>query len=222
MAIAFRNQTSVVGTGTSVTGTEPSGTTQNDVMLAMYIVADPAGAPTIPSGWTSIYNGRSSTLHFYYNLCYIVRGATAPALNFTHFGSNYRELHILSFSGADTSTPINTSIDGGNFTGNPPNPDAPPAAATVANTMVLAVGIGWDGSAAGGWAPPSGYTILTDNTASNDGVIASKTLPTAATENPAAFSNAANVGTDDGWQATVILAPVQSPTTSVSLAWITA
>ena len=207
MAIAFRSQTANVATGTSVTGVEPSGTVQNDVMVAMYIVADPGGVPGIPSGWTSIYNGRSSTNHFYYDLCYIVRGASAPSLTFTHTGSVYRELFILTFSGVDTTTPINASTNGGNFTGNPPNPDAPSATATVANTMVLAVGIGWDGSTTGGWTAPSGYVIRSDNTVSNDGVIATKALATATAEDPGAFSNAFNAGNDDGWQATVILAP---------------
>jgi len=213
MALAYRSTATIVaGTGTSVTGTEPSGTAQNDILIALYFVDQASATLGIPAGWSSIFNGASST-NFRYNLCYIVRGASAPSLAFTHTGSVYRELHMLSFSGGDTNNPINASADGGTFIGNPPNPDPPSATATVANTLVLGVGIGWVGSQAGGWVAPSGYTIRTDNTPTDDGMIAVKSLASATSENPGAFSGAFNT-TADGWQATVILAPQPIPTVS--------
>ena len=207
MAIAFRSESHVVGIGTSVTGTEPTGTVQNDVLIALYIVDSTSGTLGIPSGWTSIYSGVSPTPNYRYNLCYIVRGASAPSLAFTHTGSVYRELFIMSYSGCNTNAPINASVDGGGFTSNPQAPNPPSATATVANAMALAIGIGWNGSASGGWTPPSGYTMRTDNTAGNDVMVASKLLVSAGAEDPGAFGNGTVSGSTDGWQATVILAP---------------
>src|SRR5437773_743569 len=68
---------------------------------------------------------------------------------------------------------------------------AEPAGAAAVDTATLAIAIimDWDGSAAGGWTGPAGYTIRSDNTAGNDSAVATKTLSASGSENPAAFTN---------------------------------
>jgi hypothetical protein len=213
MAIAFRNKTMVKGTGTSVTGTEPAGTVQNDVLVAFYTTDGVTTSLGVPTGWTSLSSGVSITPQQNYLVCYIVRGASAPSLTFTHVGSIYRELHILGFSGVDTTYPIDEyeTVPSTNAVGNNPNP--PAAIANSSASMALALGYTFSGSDTGGYGAPSGYSVNSDNTAGNDLVIASKLLSSSGSENPAAFTNTvANSG--DNWAATLLLAPsgVGAPT----------
>lgn len=218
MAIAFRNETHTIATSTSPTGTEPTGTVQGDVLVALFIV-DAGTTYTAPAGWTTIYSGVSATSSFRYALMYVVRDASAPNLTWTYTGSTYRELFILGFSGCDTTDPIDASsqIPSGNGT---VNPDPPVVTAVSSSAMALAIGINWAGSTTGGWGVPSGYTIRTDNTAANDGVIASKLLTVAGAENPGAFSNAVTTAPADYWAAAITLSPL--PATTVTTAWLTA
>lgn len=205
MAIAFRSMSDVVGTGTSATPSEPSGTTQGDVLVALFTVDAASSGISIPAGWTSIYNGVSATTKFRYNLCYTVRGPAAPLYTFTiSGGSYYGEVSVLAFSGVHTTSPIDISVDGGSSSATPANPDAPSATTTYYNGMSLAVGVGSNGSTTGGWTAPSGYSIVTGNTAGRSAVIATKALADPASENPAAYANAAS-GTADRWAATVVL-----------------
>jgi hypothetical protein len=224
--IAFRAEAHVIGTGASpTTGSEPTGTVQGDVLVALFIVDSTASTTVgIPAGWTSLYTSVSPSNQFRQNLCYIVRGASAPSLAFTHSGnsSTYRELYILGFSGCSTSSPIDASANGGYTTGIALNPD-PPAVTAVSNAaMAIAVGINRAGSSTcGSWVAPTGYTIRSDNTPANDGAIATKLLSVAGSENPSAFSGVASSGSQDAWQATVTLTPL-SISLAVMISWFRA
>jgi hypothetical protein len=72
--------------------------------------------------------------------------------------------------------------------------------------MALALGYTYSGSDTGGYGAPSGYSVISDNTAGNDLVVASKLLSGSGSVNPGAFTNTvANSG--DNWAATLLLAP---------------
>ncbi|HSX15666.1 MAG TPA: hypothetical protein VLF40_02660 [Candidatus Saccharimonadales bacterium] len=213
MAIAFRNESHFIGTHASpITVSEPSGTVQNDILVYLYIGQSNVSGITQPTGWTTIYTANSFTPVFTYRLAYVVRGASAPSLTWSGWASSpYFEVYVLSFSGCDTSNPIDSSAQVTSDSGT--NPDPPSTTAVSSSAMALAVGINWSGSSAGdGWTPPTGYTLRTDNTPANDGAIATKLLSSSGAENPSAYSGYSG-GNTDRWSATVTLAPAATSTT---------
>ena len=71
--------------GTSTVGTEPASTVQNDILLAGWLSVQTDTVPTIPSGWTAIREDVDGTIRVgRVNIAYIVRGASAPSLTWTH------------------------------------------------------------------------------------------------------------------------------------------
>jgi len=220
MAIAFRNETHSIATGTQPTGTEPTGTVQGDVLVALFeLEGSTAFIP--PAGWTTIFSGTSASSQFGYYLGYIVRGVSAPNLTWTYTGTIYRELYILGFSGCDTSNPIDASAQTTSASGVAINPDPPPVVAVSSAAMALAIGDNWTGSNPGGWTAPTGYTIVTNNATGNDAAIATKLLSASGTENPTAFGNVGSSGTTDYWSATVTLSPPRIAITP-TVAWLVA
>lgn len=206
-------------TGTTTTGTEPAGTVQNDVMVAALAVEN-AATITLPTGWSVLYTASSGTA-FSYWLGYILRGASAPSFAWTHANEAYRELHILSFSAVDTTTPVDASADGGASAGTaPPDPPAATPTGGLTDDMAIAVGMHWSGSPAGGWVAPTGYTLRSDNTVGNDVAVATKQLTLSSAEDPAAFTVGTTLVTNQLWSATVLLrnsggAPASAPIMSV-------
>lgn len=109
MAVAFRSQAnSGTGTAANVTGTEPAGAAQDDILIAcLYIESDTA--VTAPSGWTNTFDGVAAlneleigSSDYRQYLYWIRRGASAPALQWT-FSSAFRGVSIAAYSGALTS-----------------------------------------------------------------------------------------------------------------------
>ncbi len=215
--IAFRNATSVTGSGNAPTITEPTGTAQGDILVCLY-VADSGAAPTLPTGWTTLYSGTSPADIFEHAVGYVVRGSSAPNLTCSQNGPATRELYCLGFSGCATDFPIDaysTGVDGNNSKS--PNPDAVTAAS--ANTMALAFGVGWGGATTGGWTAPTGYVIQSANATLTKGAVATKSLSSTGSEDPSAFTNG-NTNSDT-WAATITLA-VLSAVTAADIQWITA
>lgn len=190
--------------GTDAVGTEPSGTVQNDVMVALVECDGNGRSITAPSGWTQLFTGTGGT-SFSYWLGYIVRGASAPALTWTWSptGSTWRELVIATFSGVDTASPIDASAQASVTTTASPNP--PAVTAGDAAALAIAVCNLWAGSGAGGWTPPSGYTIRNNNAAGHETGMATKQLSATGSEDPGTFTNGAS--SDTAWAATVTLTP---------------
>jgi RHS repeat-associated protein len=108
--IAFRSAASAgVDTGvTSLTINKPSGTAQNDVMIASIAVRPSSASITPPSGWTLVSRedqntGTTNSLAVYRK----VAGASEPAdYTWTFSTSTGAAGGIQSFSGVDTSNPI--------------------------------------------------------------------------------------------------------------------
>jgi hypothetical protein len=171
------------------TGTEPTGTAQNDIMIALALCSDSSTSLGAPSGWTVVTSGASAG-NFKYNLAWIRRGASAPSLTWTMSGAFYREVYILSYSGATPSgTPYGATADGG-VQINVSTPNGPAVTTTAANSLVLSIFVHWSGSGAGGWTKPTGYTQRSDNTSGNDGGAADKAVATSGTsEDPGAWTN---------------------------------
>lgn len=183
MAVTFRSKNEAVTTGTSPTPTEPSGAASGDMLFAVYLT-DTSGAPTLPSGWTSIYNGSST--HTAWRVGYVQRSGSSPGYAFTHTGTVYYEVHVMCLQGASTVTFDAQSTTGSVVasTSTPPNPTA---VAPVQGTSLCLAG-GFQFGAATAWTAPAGYTMRTRNTAGDDVMIASKSLATNASEDPAVFS----------------------------------
>ena len=130
----------------------------------------------------------------------------------------FREINILSFSGADTTTtPMNAVLKWKHGrTGSPHNPDPPAVTAVVSNAMSVAGSINNGGSGGGGWTAPSAYTLRSDNTPVNDTMLATKTLSASGSENPGTFTGAAS-NTVDWWDGfTITLKPIITSTWNTS------
>lgn len=192
MAIAFGAASFLSqGSGTSSTPAEPASAVSGDVLVGICVV-DAAGttAPTRPSGWTNIYNAVSTTQgDFRYDVSYIVRGGSAPALNWTWTGSAFNECHVIRLTGAAAS-PLDASPATVHTSGTgAPNP--PSITPTTNNALILIGGCHWTGSVgAGGWVAPANYTRRSNNTVGNDVVIATRVMVGGAgvAEDPAAFT----------------------------------
>jgi hypothetical protein len=198
-AQAFRSASSAISSGgVSATGVEPTGTVQNDVMVALWVVFN-GNAPAVPAGWTSLSTQTVGGLQVAFG--YIVRGSSAPSMVFTtgQAASRFYELHITSFSGCNTTTPVQASAFGTTGTTTPGHIDPPNNASAGTSVLHVIGGASFAGSATA-WVAPANYTIRTTNVASQAGIIASRTSDalTTGAEDPAAFTGAA-AGASEWW-----------------------
>lgn len=212
MAAAFRAQSffTTIASGTTTTGTEPtvpSATVQDDFIFAELIV-EGNGAITAPTGWTTLWTGAASTA-FQYWAGWIVRGASAPSYVWTHSNQSYRELHITSCSGVDTTTPVNQSANTTPASvSRSTNPDPPSVTPTVSNALIICGGFHWSGAQTT-WAAPTNYTLRSDTaTANDDGCVATRVLSggSGSAEDPGGFNGGSAVS-DQCWAFTIALAP---------------
>lgn len=107
MAVAFRS----ASTGASLATALPTGNAQNDILFAqIYTENVEPETPTTATGWnyldgyTAAPTTDISSCHWYW----IARGASAPATNWAAPGTGWSEVSYLCYSGADTTTPIDT------------------------------------------------------------------------------------------------------------------
>jgi hypothetical protein len=183
--------------GTSPTATEPASCANGDYVVALYITAAAAN-PTLPAGWTTLYPRATVGTSFQYIVGGIQRTGSAPSYAFTHTGNVYRELHVLCFQGAATVT-----LDSQSSAGTTANSSAdvdPPATTAVQTTSLAVTGaVDWSGSTTT-WANATGYTIRSDNSAGNDGMVESKALSASGSENPSTITGRNNGGgSSDKW-----------------------
>lgn len=190
MAVAFRSASfatgSTPGSNSSITGTEPTGAANGDyLVMVAFMEATGSTSITVPSGWTSLKSGVAGT-GFRYVICGISRGASAPSYAVTSVSSSgrYYEVHVCAFSGAGATQPDSQAA--AVATGSTQTDIDPPATTAVSSAaMAVAIGIHWAGSWGTGWTTiPTGYTLRTDNTPGNDGVIVTKLLSVSGAENP--------------------------------------
>lgn len=203
-SLSYADNSGVAATG--VTMTEPSGTANGDILVAvLYVDDDQTGTLTLPGSWTSRYFGISENSQFTWSVSTIVRGGSAPSLTWSWTNSVLFEMHLFAISGANT-TIDSLSADGG--TGPQPpaphNPDPPSTTATGAATLALAGGMNRGGSDPSPWTASSGYTIVSDNGVAGRRVVVEKKVLTGSGENPGAVSGAINAERDwwDGFTMT--------------------
>lgn len=217
MAIAFGSESHVTpGVVANATPLEPSGAVVGDFFLGLALTESAAPSLTRPTGWTVIPSASGLAAGaFRYDLSWIVRGASAPALTWT-CAAVYREAFVLRLTGVDTTNPIDSSAVSTIGTLN--NPDPPSTTAVDAAAFAVAVAIGWNGSATA-WAHAV-YTIRSNNAAGNDGIMATRQLSASGAENPAAFTGSGGVS-GATWGCTVTLLPAGGgpppPTTQQNL-----
>lgn len=235
MAIAFRAESHTGGTlNVNPTGTEPTGTVQNDILVALFGGNElNATAPTAPSGWTTLANNSINLVAsdwLSWNLAWIRRGASAPALGWTGGAAGYSELIIFCFSGVDTTTAIDSQSSTGG-TGNTAGHNSDPPATTAVSSSAMAVccGVMWQGNVSG-YGAPTGYTIPYTG-AGEVSAFAYRLLSSSGVDNPGAFSGVSSGGADhtywDGFTVTLkpaaagvvvdvippVLAPMRLPMT---------
>jgi hypothetical protein len=192
--IAKETHSQGTNTAAGVTATEPASSTSGDVFIAFVHTEGSATGLTRPSGWTNLYNGTSSEVVYDYDVSYIVRGGSAPALNWTWTGSAYYEYYIVRFSGVDGTTPINNAGSLTNNFNGVPDPPAITPSGGLTNTMAVIFGIGWCGSDTGGFVAPTNYTIAVTPATGLNAAVAYRQLASASAEDPAAWTGITDCG----------------------------
>ncbi len=118
----------------------PAGTTTNDVMIASVAVQPSSATVTAPAGWTLVRqvnnnSGSGTSLYIYRRSVSGVEPASY-SWNFSNWAAGYAAGGIQTFSGVDTSNPIDVDSNGTN-TGSGLSHTTATVNTTVANTMVV-------------------------------------------------------------------------------------
>ena len=119
----------------SVTVSKPSGTTENDLLVAVVIIDDRDNFST-PSGWTRIADMNSGNNKARCKIFWKIAGSSEPSsytFDAATGGSNDVDVSILRYSGVNTSSPIPTVSS---RTGSS-SPGECPSINTTANNMVF-------------------------------------------------------------------------------------
>jgi type II secretory pathway pseudopilin PulG len=147
---------------TSIVIPKPSGTAQNDLLVAAVAIDDSPTSP-IASGWTSIdyttYGpaGTSIALGAWYKIA----GASEPATyTFSWIGGNKAYGWIMRFTGYNSSNPINVTPTSFNQTGSS-TPTSPAVTTTVPNCMILRLGAFNDSNMTTDSPGLTGHTAIT-------------------------------------------------------------
>jgi len=147
---------------TSLTGTEPTGTTQGDVLVAYVKGTGTSTALTGPAGWTQVGSQLISySTPRYTGVWYIVRGASAPS--YTWSGPTGAYIVVTAWTGADTSNPIQSVYAA--TTATSATPSGPSVTTLVANSTLVTVAMHNDASPTL-TSYPSGMTGIQSNTTS--------------------------------------------------------
>lgn len=215
-------------TATDVTGTEPTGTAENDLVIALVGTTDDTGVWTDPADFTEI--GQASGLSGSPDMrCYIgykVRAATAGSGYAWTFGgaAGGCTCTLLTLRGIDTSFPIDTTyVEGSHFndgTINTPNEAASPILTVTANAWAVILSLYTQGIS-GAAAVPSGYTEqadhLTSATTSRGTYICSKLIPSITTETPGAFTHTDVTGTSENRSFIIAIRPAAASASKLSV-----
>lgn len=171
-AIALRGTPTQVGsTGdqTSLNVTKPTGTVENDVMVAVVgLSAATGGTQTItaPSGWVQITSTSDSSFSQVTSF-YKVATATEPSsYTFSWTTATRAALGLSSYDGVDTADVIN--VAGASNTGSGTAVTATGATTTVKGTWVVAAFASNDNTQ-NSYTPPSGMTERVDVASTTDG-----------------------------------------------------
>ena len=162
--IAFLATGTATVTSGNLTINKPTGTVQNNVMIAAIAVRPDTATITAPSGWTLVRKDtNASALPDQLNTYSKAAGASEPAsYSWTISANSGAAGGILSFSGVNTASPIDVS-GGQQVTGTTTSMAAPSVNTTEVNTMlVTSYCVTSSGTAGSAWTPPTGTTEAVD------------------------------------------------------------
>lgn len=177
MAISFvagSQITEGAGADSTITGTEPTGTAQDDLVIAS-VYWEGANLSSAPSGWTTLWAGDHPIAAYATWLGYIVRGASAPSYAWGLSGTpSWEACAIGTFRGVDTTDPVHSFImrHSGAVSG---TADPLPVWTTVEDAWAIA-GIYSLAGASGSNQAPTGYTFRAGAATGADSTIYSKAL----------------------------------------------
>jgi hypothetical protein len=193
-AITFVNAaTERFAAATTVSPSEPASVAEDDLFLANCSIDSDDGTWTDPAGWTQIDSQTESvgTQHWY--IGYIVRGASTPALGWSYSGTGTDiRCTIYAFRGIDTASPLDVSWVLGSHYGQTTDSanSTNPAITTNTNGAVVVLYDSTKFQSAGTPGAPSGYTLDTTGDGSQpQQQMAYKTVATAGTETPGAWTH---------------------------------
>jgi hypothetical protein len=215
MAWVLEGETTAVVTDVDTDITLPGTPVEGDICL-LCGTADLSIAAPNTSGWTELFDSNDNGPAMWVG--YKVMGATPDTVVNVDDGGFSDVAYILqTWSGEDTTTPIDVTTTTANGASGDPN--APAITPITDGCLIVAFGGLDDDTEAANVTAPSGYTNLLAEEAtgsfSSTTMMASKELASAAEENPAAF------GTDgsDEWHAcTVALRPASGGPVEIALA----
>ena len=153
--IAFQSAASAATNTTSLAVNLPSGTAENDVMIAAISVRPYTATITAPSGWTLVRRVNFTTLQTSSLAVYrkVATSSEASSFTWSFSGNTYAAGGIQSFSGVDTSNPVN--VENGQGTSESLSHATPSVTTTVANAMLVTA---HSFPSSTSWTPPSGMT----------------------------------------------------------------
>jgi len=229
MSISFINESYVLNAGaTSVTGTEPTSTAQNDLVLALVGVNDDTGVWTDPADFTQIddVEGASGSPDMRCYIGYKVRGADAGSgYAWSYSGaSGGCTCTLITLRGIDTSTPIDTTyVQGSHFndgTLNTPNEAASAITTTTDAAWVVLLQLMTQGIS-GAAGSPSGYTEradhLTGAVTSRGSYVCTKEVASAGAETPGDFTHTDVTGTSENRTFTLAIRPAVTATSKLAV-----
>ncbi|QQS39286.1 glycosyltransferase [Candidatus Woesebacteria bacterium] len=182
-APVFRGESSsTFTTAASVVVNKPTGTVDNDIMLAI-IYKENTAAVTAPSGWNYIDGETPTTDH---DVIVYWKRASSEGSNYTWSwtGSTWSGGAIMSYSGAiTTGDPVNTYSANSASSGQ--TLTATGVTTSVDNTTIVALGAHWN---TGTYSGPTGYTVratpqsmrLSDKTQASAGATGDAVMTTSA------------------------------------------
>jgi hypothetical protein len=170
MAVAFRAVATNSATSSpgSITITKPTGTVDNDVMLA--VLSGDGGSITPPAGWTIVQSLPATDADQIFEVYRKVAATEGPSYQFNLSGVFEVVAAILTYSGADTTSPINASSEraGGSDEADPQTVIATAITPSVDNCMIVYFGsVDLTNTATVAWTHPSGYTERVDEDGAN-------------------------------------------------------
>ena len=176
-----------------LTISKPTGTVQNDLMVAV-LCRDNSGSPmSAPAGWT-VQSERNVSTANRFGLFYKVAGASEPAsYDFAINDTNESVVGtIVTLTGQSTTTPVDTYAE---QTGSSESPAAP-SITPSANTLILNI---YCNGEAGAISAPGLHTVI-ESTSSGSG-IGGAGLQISYRENTFTTASGAMIGScpDDSW-----------------------
>ena len=115
MAITYRaNATATFTTTSTLTINKPTGTVENDVMIACLVI-NPETINSVPDGWTLLYNSiiNGTIAERQYTYWKLAGASEGSSYSWGTTGNTSGRGAIISYDGCDTTTPIGNTTDNG-------------------------------------------------------------------------------------------------------------